>query len=71
MTSQSIPGAPRGRGRPAIGPEIKVSFPVDLLEEIELEAERRGITRAEEIRRRCLALARLAGTEHRSTTQDV
>lgn len=56
--SAPVPAASRGRGRPAIGPEIKVCFPVALLEDIDAEAERRRITRTEEIRRRCQILAR-------------
>lgn len=58
-TPAESPAAPRGRGRPAIGPEVKVAIPVKLLEEIETEAERRNSTRADEIRRRLQAMSRL------------
>jgi hypothetical protein len=72
VTAPDVPAARRGRGRPSIGREIKLAVPDDLLADIDAEAKRRGITRADEIRRRCDALARLAaGAEHRSTTPDV
>lgn len=58
-TPAEPPAAPRGRGRPAIGPEIKVAIPADLLQEIDREAERRSSTRADEIRRRLQAMSRL------------
>jgi len=45
-------------GRPPIGPRIQINVPAGLLADIDEEAARRGTTRAEEIRRRCEALAR-------------
>jgi hypothetical protein len=54
----AAPAAPRGRGRPPIGPEIKLAMPAELLQDIDREADARGTTRADEVRRRCQILAR-------------
>jgi hypothetical protein len=58
VTASDTPAATRGRGRPPIGPQVPVRIPADLLADIDAEADRRGITRSDEIRRRCEALRR-------------
>jgi hypothetical protein len=39
-----------GRGRPSTGVKVQVRIPADLLAEIDVEAEQRGMTRAAYIR---------------------
>ena len=40
-------------GRPAIGDQIKIAFPADMLASIDRAADAQGISRSEWIRRAC------------------
>lgn len=46
---------PAKPGRPAIGDQIKIAFPPDLLASIDTAADEAGISRSEWIRRACRA----------------
>ena len=46
---------PAKPGRPAIGDQIKIAFPPDLLTAVDAAADTAGISRSEWIRRACLA----------------
>ena len=45
----------RRPGRPAIGPAFSLRLPADMLARIDADAERKGISRAEWIRRAVVA----------------
>ncbi|MFH8411006.1 hypothetical protein ACH4FX_40485 [Streptomyces sp. NPDC018019] len=56
--------APGRRGRPAIGPQVNVSFQKDLLARVDAAADRAGLTRAAWLRQ--AAAAEAARAEQRA-----
>jgi hypothetical protein len=46
------PTVKRGRGRPRVGPYLRVAVTDEILADLKAEAERRGTTVAAEVRRR-------------------
>ena len=45
----------RGRGRPAIGPQVNIAMSPDMLAAIDAAADKAGVSRSEWVRRACMA----------------
>lgn len=51
----TVAPAPAKPGRPAVGDQIKIAMPADLLAAIDADATAQGVSRSEWIRRACAA----------------